>query len=81
MEMRFMHDTTPEAEEVYYAMLAAMPPERRFAQANSLSVRMRSTALASIRAQYPDYSDYEVKRVYFRRIMTPEEFKTNFPEA
>lgn len=72
--MSFMQDTSPEAERVYYDLLARMTPEQRLLRASRFSGRMRSILLESIQAQHPEYSDREVRMEYFRRIMTESEF-------
>lgn len=76
--MSFMHDTSPEAERVYYDIIAGMTPEQRLAQADRLSVRMRSLVIESILEQYPEYSKRDAQIAYCRRIMTDEEFETLF---
>jgi len=79
--MRFMHDTTPEAERVYYEMLAAKSFADRALLTQALSRRIRQISQAGIRAQNPAYSDEEVNREYLRRIMTRDEFKVLFPPS
>ncbi len=76
--MSFMHDTSPEAERVYYDIIARMTPGQRLAQANRLSVRMRSLVLESIQEQHPEFSKRETQMAYCQRIMTDGEFKTLF---
>ncbi len=72
--MSFMHDTTPDAERVYYETLARMTPEQRLRQASRLSERMRSILLESIQDEHPEFTDREVRMAYFRRIMTDKEY-------
>ena len=74
--MGFMHDTTPEAERVYYDTLARISPEQRLIRANRYSLRMKAILLDSIRDENPDFSERQVKLEFFRRIMTDEEFET-----
>ena len=77
--MGYMHDTTPEAERIYYETMYRMTPEERLLQANRLSVGMRQMALESIRMRHPEYTDHEVVAAYSRRILTAREFKILFP--
>lgn len=76
--MTFMHDTTPEAERAYYDVIRRMSPEQRLAQANRLSVQMRSLVLESIQEQHPEFSKREVQMAYWRRIMTDREYNSLF---
>ncbi len=79
--MSFMQDTSVEAEQVYYDVIARMTPEQRLAQANRLSVRMRSLVIESIQEQHPEFTKRETQIAYCRRIMTDTEFAAIFQGA
>ncbi len=79
--MDMMLDTPPEVQRIYYAMLAEKTFSERALLTQALSARARLVSQAGIRAQYPSYTEEEVKLEYVKRITTREEFNALFPKA
>lgn len=76
--MEFMLDTSPEARDAYYKIVAGKSPAQRAMLTQSLSERVRLASLAGIKRQNPQFTDRELKLAYARRIMTEDEFNVLF---
>lgn len=63
-----MRDTTAEANERYYALLAAQSPEQRLAISLRLTRAVRDLAEASIRSLHPGATDAQVRRLLTERL-------------
>ncbi len=61
-----MGDTTPEAAEVQMEVLRRMTGEQRLKLAFEMSELARRLALARLRAEHPDWTDWELKRELLR---------------
>ncbi len=67
-----MRDTTPEAEERYYALLAERGPIERLAISLRLTRSVRELAESSIRSSHPNATDEQVRRLLTERLYGPE---------
>lgn len=56
-----MDDTSASANARYHDLLRAMPPERRLEAAMRLSRGVRTLAIASIRGDFPEAEELELK--------------------
>lgn len=61
-----MRDTTPEAQAVQDEVLRAMTGEQRLKLAFEMSEMARNLALARLRAEHPEWTDWELKRELLR---------------
>lgn len=67
-----MRDTTPEAEERYYALLAERGPIERLAISVRLTRAVRELAESSIRSTYPQATDERVRWLLAERLYGTE---------
>jgi len=61
-----MSDTSPEAAEIQASIYRRMTGEQRLRLAVEMSETARELALARVRAEHPDWSDWELKRELLR---------------
>ncbi|HEX2188922.1 MAG TPA: hypothetical protein VHG51_08500 [Longimicrobiaceae bacterium] len=61
-----MGDTSPEAAEVQAGIHRRMSGAERLRLAMQMSLTARELALARLRAQHPDWSEWELKRELLR---------------
>jgi hypothetical protein len=76
-----MRDTRPEAQEVYFAILAKIPPEKKLEQALRFSRAVKDTMRIAIREQHPEYNEHQVRLELIRRCHGDEVLREHFPEA
>ena len=67
-----MRDTTPEAEERYYALLAERGPIERLAISLRLTRSVRELAESSIRELYPHATEQRVRWLLAERLYGTE---------
>ncbi|MFL5541849.1 MAG: hypothetical protein ACJ8J0_22875 [Longimicrobiaceae bacterium] len=74
-------DTSPEAAEIQLDIYRRMTGEQRLRLALEMSDFARELSLSRIRAEHPDWSDWEVKRELLRLQFLPEPLPDGFPCA
>lgn len=83
--MRFdtdpFHETSPEAQRLYYSVLRMMTAEMKCEISMKLGEHASQSQLAGLRQKYPNYSEDEIKREYLRNILTPEQFSLFYPDG
>jgi hypothetical protein len=67
-----MQDTTAEAQERYYALLAERGPIERLAISLRLTRSVRELAESSIRSLHPDATDDRVRQLLTQRLYGAE---------
>jgi hypothetical protein len=72
-------DTSPEAAEIQLDIYRRMTGEQRLRLALEMSDFARELSLSRIRAEHPDWSDWEVKRELLRLQFLPEPLPAGFP--
>jgi hypothetical protein len=78
--MKFMHDTDIETQRKYYAMLFAMPRDKRIDIGIRLSKLGREARMAAVVKEFPHYDEDQRRREYLRRLLTPEQFRVFYKE-
>ena len=76
-----MRDTRPEAQDVYFSILAAIPPDKKLEQALKFSRAIKDTMRIAIREQHPEYSEHQVRLELIRRCHGEDVLREHFPEA
>ena len=76
-----MRDTRPEAQEVYFEILAKIPPAKKLEQALKFSRALKDTMRIAIREQHPEYTEHQVRLELIRRCHGDEVLREHFPEA
>jgi hypothetical protein len=61
-----MSDTSAEVQAVQDEILRRMPGEERFRLAVEMSEMVRELALTRLRAEHPEWTDWELKRELLR---------------
>lgn len=69
-----MSDTSPEAAEIQASIYRGMTGEQRLRLAFEMSQMARDMALARLRAQHPDWSEWELKRQLLRHAFGSARF-------
>jgi hypothetical protein len=72
-------DTHPEAARVQAELLRGMTGEQRVKRIFQMSNLMRRTAVARIRSEHPDWSEWEVKRELLRLAFLPDPLPPGLP--
>ena len=67
-----MNDTSATAEQVRLRALRGMSPARRFSIALGWSQSVRDMSRASLRKQFPDHDENELRRLIAERFLGPE---------
>ena len=67
-----MRDTTPEAQERYYALLVERGPIERLAISLRLTRSVRELAESSIRTLHPDATDDRIRQLLAERLYGTE---------
>jgi hypothetical protein len=67
-----MRDTTPEAQERYYALLVERGPIERRAISLRLTRSVRELAESSIRTLHPDATDDRIRQLLAERLYGTE---------
>ena len=75
------HDTSPQAQEAYFAALKRLGPEGRVMRAFDLSAFTRQTSAAGIRARHPEYSEEQVTWAMRRLVLGSALFEKAWPTA
>lgn len=73
-------DTSLDAARVYYARLAAMTIEQRFARMTQFMQFVRDLARAAIRERHPRYTEEQVRRAFLRRQLGAALYREVFPD-
>ncbi len=73
-------DTTPEAAWVQMQIYRRMPAEQRLLQTLEMSDGIRELCAAGVRAQYPHYTDEQVRLTVIRRMLGDELFRKAYPD-
>ena len=74
-----MRDTSPDAERVQLDVFRRMTGEQRLKLALEMSNFARELSLSRIRAEHPDWSDWEVKRELLRLDFLPDALPPGLP--
>lgn len=72
-------DTSPEAARIQLDILRKMTGEQRIKIAFDLTDFLRRMALSRIRAENPEWSDWQVKRELLRIAFLPEPLPPGLP--
>ena len=72
-------DTSPEAAEIQLEIFRRMTGEQRLRLALEMSDFARAASLARIRAEHPDWSEWEVKRELLRITFLPNPLPAGLP--
>lgn len=64
-----MTDTSSQAEAVRLRVLGGMSPARRFSMATGWSASVRDLIRGSLRKQFPDASDKQLRRLLAERML------------
>jgi hypothetical protein len=65
-------DTSPSAAEIQASIQRKLTDSQRLAIAWDMSQMVRSLALARLRSEHPDWSDFELKRELLRYAFWPD---------
>ncbi|HEU4452332.1 MAG TPA: hypothetical protein VFR81_04700 [Longimicrobium sp.] len=74
-----IRDTSPEAEQVQLEIFRKMTGEQRLKLALEMSDFARELSLSRIRAEHPEWSDWEVKRELLRLDFLPDPLPSGLP--
>lgn len=72
-------DTSAEAAEIQLEIFRRMTGEERLRRALELSDFFREVSLSRIRAEHPDWSEWEVKRELLRITFLPMPLPAGLP--
>lgn len=72
-------DTHPEAARIQADLVRKLSGEQRVKRVFQLSNFMRRMAVARIRAEHPEWSEWEVKRELLRLAFFPEPLPPGLP--
>lgn len=72
-------DTSPDAERVQLDVFRRMTGEQRLKLALEMSDFARELSLSRIRAEHPEWSDWEVKRELLRLDFLPDALPPGLP--
>jgi hypothetical protein len=74
-------DTHPEAARVQAELLRGMTGEQRVKRVFQMSNLMRRIAVARIRSEHPEWSEWEIKRELLRLAFLPDPLPPGLEEA
>lgn len=74
-----IRDTSKDAEEVQLSVFRQMTGEQRLKLALEMSDFARGLSLSRIRAEHPEWSDWEVKRELLRLDFLPHSLPSGLP--
>ena len=74
-----IRDTSPDAEQVQLEVFRRMTGEQRLKLALEMSDFARELSLSRIRAEHPEWSDWEVKRELLRLDFLPDALPSGLP--
>ena len=74
-----IRDTSPDAERVQLDVFRRMTGEQRLKLALEMSDFARGLSLSRIRAEHPEWSDWEVKRELLRLDFLPDPLPAGLP--
>jgi hypothetical protein len=74
-----IRDTSPDAEQVQLGVFRKMTGEQRLKLALEMSDFARELSLSRIRAEHPEWSDWEVKRELLRLDFLPTALPSGLP--
>ena len=66
-------DTSPQAQEMHFALMRRLPDWKRLAMAFELTQATRQLVLTDICAQFPGASDDEIRRRFIARVLSRED--------
>jgi hypothetical protein len=66
-------DTTPEAQQMHFALMRRLPGWKRLALAFELTQATRQLVLADIRHRFAAASDEEIRRRFIARVLPRED--------
>ena len=73
-------DTTPEVAWVQMQIYRRMPAEKRLLLTLEMSDGIREICAAGVRAQYPHFTDEQVRLTVIRRMLGDELFRKAYPK-
>jgi hypothetical protein len=66
-------DTTPEAQQMHFALMRRLPDWKRLTLALELTQATRQLVMADIRSRFPSASNEELRRRFIARVLSREE--------
>jgi hypothetical protein len=66
-------DTTPEAQQMHFALMRRLPDWKRLTLALELTQATRQLVMADIRSRFPGAGDQEVRRRFIARVLSRED--------
>jgi len=66
-------DTSPQAQEMHFALMRRLPDWKRLAMALELTQATRQLVLTDICAHFPGASDDEIRRRFIARVLSRED--------
>jgi hypothetical protein len=66
-------DTSPEAQEMHFALMRRLPDWKRLTLALELTQATRQLVMADIRSRFADASDDEIRRRFIARVLSRED--------
>lgn len=72
-------DTSPEAEEVQLAIFRRMTGEQRLKIAMEMSEFAREVSLSRIRAEHPDWTEWQARKELLRLDFLPNPLPPGLP--
>jgi hypothetical protein len=66
-------DTSPEAQEMHFALMRRLPDWKRLTLALELTQATRQLVMADIRSRFADASDDELRRRFIARVLSRED--------
>ena len=73
-------DTTPEAAWVQMQVYRHMPAEKRLLLTLEMSDGMREICSAGVRAQFPHFTDEQIRLTVIRRMLGDQLFRKAYPK-
>ena len=66
-------DTSPEAQEMHFALMRRLPDWKRLTLALELTQATRQLVMADICSRFPAAGDQEVRRRFIARVLSRED--------
>jgi hypothetical protein len=66
-------DTSPEAQQMHFALMRRLPDWKRLTLALELTQATRQLVMADIRSRFPSASNEELRRRFIARVLSREE--------
>ena len=66
-------DTSPEAQEMHFALMRRLPDWKRLTLALELTQATRQLVMADICSRFPGAGDQEVRRRFIARVLSRED--------